>query len=54
MTPASSDRTTIVSPIAPSAPLELRLRLDPRLSRVGVVDGGCGHARGIRTPSFPH
>jgi hypothetical protein len=40
MPSASSDPTTAVPPIEPSAPPGLRLRLDPTLSNEGVLDGG--------------
>ena len=40
MPSASSDPTTAVPPIGPSAPPGLRLRLDPTLSNGGVLDGG--------------
>ena len=36
----SSDPTIAVTPIGPSAPPGLRLRLDPSLSNEGVLDGG--------------
>ena len=40
MPSASTDPTTAVPPIGPSAPPGLRLRLDPTLSNGGVLDGG--------------
>ena len=40
MPSASSEPTTAVPPIGPSAPPGLRLRLDPTLSNGGVLDGG--------------
>jgi hypothetical protein len=40
MTPDSSDRTTAVPPTGQSTPPALRLRLDPKLTRRGILDGG--------------
>jgi hypothetical protein len=36
----SSDPTIAITPIGPSAPPGLRLRLDPSLSNECVLDGG--------------
>jgi Family of unknown function (DUF5994) len=40
MTPAGSHTATAALPTGPTASSGLRLRLDPRLSRAGIVDGG--------------
>jgi hypothetical protein len=40
MTPAGSHTATAALPTGPTASSGLRLRLDPGLSRAGIVDGG--------------